>query len=341
MPRPRRRCSPSVGSPSRSPATAPRTRRARHRLRRRGRRDARASSVSPAPARASPRCRSWGCSPATRPIGGSIKLNGHELVGLEPAGTPQDPRQAGRHGVPGSADVAQPGHPGRQADRRSATHPQPGHVPRRRPQTLDRAAADGVDPRCPPPARQLPVRALGRHAPTGDDRDGDVQRPIAPHRRRADHRARCHRSRPRSSRCSRSCSDSTTSGSSSSPTTSASSPVSCSRLLVMYAGRVVEAGDVNPVFDEPGHPYTRGLLGLPPAARPAALRARADHRPTAVRGADPERVPRSIPAARTPPTDRATRGPRARRARPDAGRLPLRRRHPPSSRSSRRCRWRS
>jgi oligopeptide/dipeptide ABC transporter ATP-binding protein len=41
------------------------------------------------------------------------------------------------------------------------------------------------------------------------------------------------------------------------------------RLLVMYAGRVVESGAVNPVFDEPGHPYTRGLLAcLPRLDRP-------------------------------------------------------------------------
>jgi peptide/nickel transport system ATP-binding protein len=41
------------------------------------------------------------------------------------------------------------------------------------------------------------------------------------------------------------------------------------RALVMYAGRVVESGSVNPVFDNPGHPYTRGLLAcLPRLDRP-------------------------------------------------------------------------
>jgi oligopeptide transport system ATP-binding protein len=32
------------------------------------------------------------------------------------------------------------------------------------------------------------------------------------------------------------------------------------RLLVMYAGRVVEVGPVSTVFDDPAHPYTRALL---------------------------------------------------------------------------------
>jgi oligopeptide/dipeptide ABC transporter ATP-binding protein len=32
------------------------------------------------------------------------------------------------------------------------------------------------------------------------------------------------------------------------------------RVAVMYAGHIVEIGDVEPIFDEPLHPYTRGLL---------------------------------------------------------------------------------
>ena len=35
----------------------------------------------------------------------------------------------------------------------------------------------------------------------------------------------------------------------------------CQRLLVMYAGRVVETGSVRAVFDNPAHPYTSALLG--------------------------------------------------------------------------------
>lgn len=34
----------------------------------------------------------------------------------------------------------------------------------------------------------------------------------------------------------------------------------CTRVLVMYAGQVVEEGPVNRIFFNPGHPYTKGLL---------------------------------------------------------------------------------
>ncbi len=35
---------------------------------------------------------------------------------------------------------------------------------------------------------------------------------------------------------------------------------SCQRVVVMYAGRVVETGDVRSIFRRPSHPYTRALL---------------------------------------------------------------------------------
>jgi oligopeptide/dipeptide ABC transporter ATP-binding protein len=38
----------------------------------------------------------------------------------------------------------------------------------------------------------------------------------------------------------------------------------CDRLVVMYAGRVVESGPVSQVFDDPAHPYTRALLNAIP-----------------------------------------------------------------------------
>ncbi|WP_243291553.1 ABC transporter ATP-binding protein [Bacillus sp. FJAT-47783] len=34
----------------------------------------------------------------------------------------------------------------------------------------------------------------------------------------------------------------------------------CDRVLVMYAGEIVEQGDVQTIFREPKHPYTKGLL---------------------------------------------------------------------------------
>jgi oligopeptide/dipeptide ABC transporter ATP-binding protein len=43
------------------------------------------------------------------------------------------------------------------------------------------------------------------------------------------------------------------------------------RVIVMYAGRVVEEGSVGEIFSEPLHPYTQGLLrAIPPLAKLAA-----------------------------------------------------------------------
>jgi len=39
----------------------------------------------------------------------------------------------------------------------------------------------------------------------------------------------------------------------------------CDRVVVMYAGQVVETGDVNEIFADPRHPYTRGLLDSLPS----------------------------------------------------------------------------
>jgi peptide/nickel transport system ATP-binding protein/oligopeptide transport system ATP-binding protein len=36
------------------------------------------------------------------------------------------------------------------------------------------------------------------------------------------------------------------------------------RVVVMYAGRIVEEGPVGAIFDDPQHPYTLGLLGSIP-----------------------------------------------------------------------------
>ena len=39
----------------------------------------------------------------------------------------------------------------------------------------------------------------------------------------------------------------------------------CDRVVVMYAGQVVETGSVDEIFSAPAHPYTRGLLASLPS----------------------------------------------------------------------------
>ncbi len=46
----------------------------------------------------------------------------------------------------------------------------------------------------------------------------------------------------------------------------------CSRVLVMYAGKIIEEGTVRELFLEPKHPYTWGLLGSIPGAATARSR---------------------------------------------------------------------
>ena len=38
----------------------------------------------------------------------------------------------------------------------------------------------------------------------------------------------------------------------------------CQRLAVMYAGKIVEAGSVRELFNDPRHPYTKALIGSMP-----------------------------------------------------------------------------
>ena len=46
---------------------------------------------------------------------------------------------------------------------------------------------------------------------------------------------------------------------------------SCERVMVMYGGRVMERAPVDPLFADPAHPYTRGLLAaIPRVDRPGA-----------------------------------------------------------------------
>ncbi|MGE3992679.1 ABC transporter ATP-binding protein [Pseudorhodoplanes sp.] len=48
----------------------------------------------------------------------------------------------------------------------------------------------------------------------------------------------------------------------------------CQRVIVMYAGKKVEEGDVYELFDRPAHPYTRGLLGSMPSLHESKHRER-------------------------------------------------------------------
>ena len=97
-----------------------------------------------------------------------------------------------RDGLPGRARRAEPGVQGRRPDRRGdhgapTTCTRPSCTSR-----VDRAARPRRHPEPERAGRPVPARVLRRHAPAGDDRHGDRQRPRPAHRRRADHRARRH-----------------------------------------------------------------------------------------------------------------------------------------------------
>jgi len=59
------------------------------------------------------------------------------------------------------------------------------------------------------------------------------------------------------------------------------------RVIVMYAGRKVEEAPVDDLFNTPGHPYTRGLLGSIPNVEAAAHAGDARMRLTEIKGMVP------------------------------------------------------
>ena len=94
------------------------------------------------------------------------------------------------------------------------------------------------------------------------------------------------------------------------------------RVLVMYAGEVVEPGPLDQIFYDPQHPYTWGLLGsLTRVDRPRLARLAADRRPAAVADRPAEgchfrpRCPHAFAKCTEHAAARAAR-PRARAPRP-------------------------
>jgi peptide/nickel transport system ATP-binding protein len=83
------------------------------------------------------------------------------------------------------------------------------------------------------------------------------------------------------------------------------------RVLVMYAGRIVEEGPTRAVLKSPRHPYTAGLLGsLPQSSKPGQPLVQIPGSPPPLDALPPgcsfaERCPRAQPRCRQVPPERA------------------------------------
>ncbi|MDR2618451.1 MAG: ABC transporter ATP-binding protein [Treponema sp.] len=76
----------------------------------------------------------------------------------------------------------------------------------------------------------------------------------------------------------------------------------CDRVLVMYAGRLVEEGNAAEVFSRPGHEYTRGLIGSIPGKNS--------------KGRDLANIPGKVPSVEDKRPPGCPFAPRCRRAAP-------------------------
>ena len=98
------------------------------------------------------------------------------------------------------------------------------------------------------------------------------------------------------------------------------------RVIVMYAGRIVEVGTAVQIYDNPRHPYTIGLLGsvprmdrhrgrrLGPRCRRRRARRRGEGPAARARGPTGRRQRAGEDDPRSRPSARASRGPRERAA---------------------------
>ena len=123
-------------------------------------------------------------------------------------------------------------------------------------------AAVGI-PRPEERVAELPARVLRRHAPARDDRHGAAQRPGHADRRRADDGARRDTQAQILKLIRRLRKEFDSAIIMITHDLGVVAEI-CDDVLVMYAGRVVEQGTVDEIFERPQHPYTWGLLGSMP-----------------------------------------------------------------------------
>ena len=204
-------------------------------------------------------------------------------------------------------------------------HLRPGPQGRARAASIELLEQVGI-PAAGEPAVGLSAPAVGRHEPARDDRHGDRLQSEAADRRRADHRARRHHpgADPRSAA---SAADASAAWRWSSITHNMGVVAeTAERVVVMYAGQMMEERRRRALFAAPQHPYTAALL----AALPGAQRRRDGWRPFPAWCRACYDRPRGLPvrprcAYATPLTRRSAPGAARLEGRPDPLSLSARR----------------